>query len=217
MSTERNKDSAITIIKSRVIKLTDDKREGKFQQVLQEYDKLVIPCAHTFKETEQYFLQECDALPLTLNDKSMKEFQLNVIRKHFKDKLENKAPIFSIDMGQEAENSSNEQFGLNIHGYYLPHTIRNEVFYEQYYQEVLEFMKLTNQDFQKINLEDISFFFDETTGEYLFSCGECNLMYQVIIFMGISEDDIEKHNPRFLIYINAMLKMGHLPDLLKEQ
>ena len=42
-------------------------------------------------------------------------------------------------------------------------------------------------------------------------------MYQVIIFMGISENDIEKHTPHFLGYINAMLKMGYLPDLIEER
>jgi hypothetical protein len=232
MSLERNKDSSITIIKNNVVKLTDDKWEVKFQQVVQEYAKLVTACAHTFKETEQYFLEQCDALPLTPNEMRMKSFQLNVTMSHFKDKLEHKTPRVSFDMAdeeiekwdkeesdmpQEAENSSPQQFGLNIHGYYLPHTKRNEVFYEQEYQEVQEFMKLSNQDAKKIKMEDICLFFEETTGDYLFSCGGCSLMYQVIIFMGISEDDIEKHTQRFLGYINAMLKMGYLPDLIEER
>jgi len=54
MSLERNKDSSITIINSRVVKLTDDKWEEKFKQTMQEYAKLVTACAHTFKEIEQY-------------------------------------------------------------------------------------------------------------------------------------------------------------------
>jgi len=232
MSLERNKDSSITIIKSNVVKLTDNKWEEKFQQAVQEYAKLVTACTHTFKETEQYFLEQCDALPLTPNDMRMKNFQLNVNMSHFKDNLEYNAPGFSFAitdeeiekwdkeesaMREEAENSSPQQFGLNINGYYLPHTKRNEVFYEQEYQEVQEFMKLTNQDAKKIKMQDICFYFEETTGDYLFSCGGCSLMYQVIIFMGISEDDIEKHTQRFLGYINAMLKMGYLPDLIKER
>ena len=232
MTLEKNKDSSITLINSRVVKLTDDKWEEKFQQALQEYAKLVTACAHTFKETEQYFLEKCDALPLTSNDRRMKNFQLNVIMSHFKDKLGHKASEFSVDMSdeeiekwdkeessmrQEAENSSPQQFGLNINGYYLPHTKCNEVFYEQDYQVVQEFMKLTNQDAKKIKMEDICFFFEETTGDYLFSCGGCSLMYQVIIFMGISDDDIEKHTSRFLGYITAMIKMGYLPDLIEKR
>lgn len=231
MCLEKNKDRSITIIKSNVVKLTDDKWEEKFQQAVQEYAKLVTACAHTFKETEQYFLQQCDALPLTSNDIRMKNFQLDMIMRHFKDKLEHKAPRFSFimtdeeiekwnkeenDTLQEAEDSSPQQFGLNIYGYYLPHTERNEVFYEQGYQEIQEFMKLTNEDVKKIKMEDICFFFEETTGDYLFSCAGCSLMHQVIIFMGISEEDIEKHNQRFLAYINAMIKLGYLPNLLEE-
>jgi hypothetical protein len=231
MCLDRNIDSSITIISNNVVKLTDDKWEEKFQQAMQEYDKLVAACNHTFKETEQYFLDQCDALPLTSNDKHTENFKSNVIMSHFKDKLDHKPLRFSFDMTdeelekwskeesairQEAENSSPEQFGLNLRGYYLPHTKRNEVFYEQNYKEIQGFMKLTNQDAKKIKMEDICFFLEETTGDYFFSCGGCSLMHQVIIFLGISEDDIEKHTPRFLGYINAMLKMGYLPDLIEK-
>lgn len=53
-------------------------------------------------------------------------------------------------------------------------------------------------------------------GYYQFSCAECSFMYKVIIFIGISEEDIEEHTQRFIVYINAMIKMGYLPDLLEE-
>jgi hypothetical protein len=231
MSFERKKDSSITIINSRVVKLTDDKWEEKFKQTMQEYAKLATACAHTFKEIEQYFLEQCDALPLPSNDSRMKLFQAYVVMDSSKNRPENRVPTFAnmthkeIDkwhkersaMFHEAENSSPQQFGLNIHGYYLPHTKRNEVFYEQDYQEVQEFMKLTNQDSKKIKMEDICFFFEETTGGYQFSCAGCSLMYQVIIFIGISEEDIEKHTQRFVGYINAMIKMEYMPNLLEER
>lgn len=191
---------------------------------MQEYAKLVTACAHTFKEIEQYFLEQCDALPLPLNDSRMKIFQAYMIMDSSKNKPENRVLIFSnmtdeeIDkwhkeksaMFHKAECSSPEQLGLNIHGYYLPHTERNKVFYEQAYQGL-------NRYANKIKMDDICFFFEETTGYYQFSCAGCDFMYQTIIFIGVSENDIKKRTQRFVSYIYAMLKMGYLPDLFEER
>lgn len=239
MSIERNKDGSITIEDndsmvaiSRITKLADDKWEEKLQKAMQEYAKLVTVCDHTIKETELYFLEQCDAMPIASNDWRMESFQLDVIITHFKDKLKHKASSFSFDMTdvemekwhkeesamrEEARKCSSEQFGLNIRGYYLPNTERNKVFYDQVNEKVREFMKNTNRDASKVemeSLEDICFFFEESTGHYRFNCGVCSLLYKVIIFMGISENDIEKHTQRFLVYINAMHEMGYLPNLL---
>ena len=108
MSVERNEDGSITINNkngmkaiSRITKLTDDKWEEKFRQVVKEYAKLATTCAHTIKETEQYFLEQCDALPITTEDRRMKCFKLNVVLSHFRDKLENQAQEFSFDMTDE--------------------------------------------------------------------------------------------------------------------
>lgn len=211
MSLERIKDCGMTSIISRVVKISDDKTDERHHQLLQEYAKLVTARIHPhkFKEIEQYFLKQCDALPLTSNDGRMSLFKACVIMKHFKDK-EHKAPRFSdmtdkeiakwhkeeSDLFHEAHFASPQQYGLNLHGYYLPYTKRNEVFYNQPYQS-----------------EDICFFFEETTGEYYFTCVECSFMYQVIIFIGISEDDIKSHNQRFVTYMNAMVQMGYLSKL----
>ncbi|KZL88869.1 hypothetical protein [Clostridium magnum] len=218
MSLKRNKDDNINnnfiSIVSRVVKIYDDKWEKKFQRTMQQYAKLVTACAHTFEEIEQYFLEQCDALPLPSNDSRIKLFQGYVVMDSSKNRPENGVPRFSnmkdeeIDkwhkkrsaMFLEAECAPPQQFGLNIHGYYLPHTERNKIFYEQAYQG-----------------DNICFLFEETTGYYQFSCAGCSLMYQVIIFIGISEEDIEKHTQRFIGYINAMIKMGYLTNLFEER
>lgn len=230
MSVKRNRDDSITIITSRVTRLTDDKWQQKFEQWVQDCAKLVTAYTHTFKETEQHFLEQCEALPLTTNDSRMKGVQLNVIMNHCKDKLGHQASEFSFDMTdeeiakwreeenamrKEVMNSSPKQFGLNIHGFYLPHTERNEVFYKQAYQEVQKLMKHTNQDARQVKMQDICFFLEETTGHFECSGGRCSLMNEVIVFMGVSEDDIEKHTPRFLVYITALREMGNLPDLIE--
>jgi hypothetical protein len=231
MSLEKHNDSSITIIKNNVVKLMDDKWEEKFQQWVQECAKLVTANTHTFKEIEQYFLEQCDALPITTNDIRMKSFQLDVVINHCTDKLKHQASEFSFDrteeeiekwheeenaMRKEVMDSSPEHFGLNIRGYYLPHTELNEVFYEQSYQEVQKFMKHTNQDGKQVKIQDICFFFEETTGHYHFS-GVGSLKNQLIVFIGVSKVDIEKHSQRFLAYIDAMHEMGKLPSFIADK
>lgn len=238
MSVERNKDGSITIkdnngvaVIGRIVKISEDKQEEKFQHWVDDCAKVVTACAHTFKETECYFLEHCDALPLALNERRMKNFQENVIMNHCKDKLGHQPSEFSFDMTddeiekwhkeenamrEEAMNSSPERFGLNMRGYYLPHTEHNAVFYEQAYVESQKSMKHTKQSPKQIEKQNICIFFEETTEHCQSSGGGDSLMQQLIVFRGVSEEDIQKRNPRFLGYISGLRDMGNLPGLQKE-
>lgn len=239
MVVKRNKDGSVTIIDDngntvigigRMVEVSVDKRKEKFLRLVEDCAKFVTACAHTLKETELHFLDQCDALPLATNDRRIKNFQYNVIMNYCKDKLGHQASEFSFDMTDEeiekwhkeeyamrleAMNSSPEQFGLNISGYYLPHTERNEVFYEQDYLEAQKFMKNTNPDPKPINMQNICFFFEETKGIFQ-SNGGSSLMEQLIVFKGISEDDIAKRSPLFLRYISGLREMGKLPGIRRE-
>ena len=181
--------SAATVISTTV--RGADRQEEKFQQWVERCAKLVTPCAHTFKETEQYLLEQCDALPIDKNDRRLKNFQLSIIMIHHKDKLENKSTEILSDIRAEAMNSSSEHFGLDIRGYYLPRTERNAVFYEEAYAEEQESMKCINPNF-KPTVQDICFFFEETVPYWQCHGGGHSLMTQLIVFRGISQDDIRQ-------------------------
>lgn len=187
MSVRRNKDGSIsiksgdsvtTIGKSVSNYVMREDRASNWTNWAQKYAKFLKVCPHTFGESMQYFLEQCDAESLSKDDKRMKNFQLDVILNHCKDKLSHKPSEFSFDMTDEeiekwhiedaamrdeVMNSSPEQFGLKLHGYYLPHTERNEVFYEETCTEKQKLMRHNNPDFKQA-VKDICFFFDETTG-----------------------------------------------------
>lgn len=199
---------------------------------------MITPCACTLKETEQYFLENCDALPLALDDRRMKNFQYNVIINHFEDKLEHQPSKISFDMTdeeiekwqkkenamrQEILDSPAERFGLVMRGYYLPRTERNAIFYEQAREKQEEWTRLAVQKRLKhikhnltqaaqIVQQDICFFFEETTEHCQSMGGGENLMQQLIIFRGVTQDDIEKRSPRFFLYICTLRDVGKLPD-----
>lgn len=235
MSVDRNKDGSISIksnggltVISKIIGEANDKQEEKFRLWVENCVKLVTASPHTLKETEEYFLKTCDAVLIDSKDKRMKSFQCNVIMNYCKDKLEHQAPEFSLEMTdeemekwckeenamrQEAMDSSPEQFGLNIHGYCLPHTERNSIFYEEAFHDTQKSMKHSNNKLKQIEMQDICFFFEETTGHCQSCGGGRSLMNQLIAFMGVGEEDIKKRSSRFLGYIGALSEMGDLPRL----
>ena len=249
VSLEQN-DSRSVIIKNNngvtgvieMITVTDNKQKENFKRWADDCAKQVKVCDHTFKETEQYLFENCDVLPLALDDRRMKYFQLSVIVNYCEDRLEHKPPNFPVDMtdkeienwqkGQdamkeEALNSTPEHFGLTIRGYYLPQTENNSIFYEQAHKKLEEvtnpkeesILKHTEHSLKQtsqIVQQDICFFFEETTEHYQFlNCGDYQIQ-KFIVFKGVTQNDIEKQSPRFLVYIKTLQDMGRLPAFSKE-
>lgn len=247
MPVERNKDGSITIrskngcssvmgvIKGGISRIGDCHRDERFKGWAEKCAGLVNACSHTVRETEQHFLGLCDALPLAADDLRMKSFQHNVIMNHFRDKLDHRPRNFSFDMSDEeiekwheedmemhyeVRNTSPERFGLVLRGYYLPHTERNEIFYEQArkrqdelraFDENREAAGRVRGQAAPIEQHDICFFFEETTGHSQASGGGEDILQQLLIYRGVTEDDIKKRSPRFLAYISALRDMGKLP------
>jgi|GEM_PF-1449628 len=246
MSVKRNEDGSINITNNngsmavgRMVLVSNDKKKENFNAWVENCAKLIKACPHTFKETEKYFLEHCETLPIDPNDRRFKSFQNDVIENYCKDKLKHQPPKFSFDMtDEEIENwkkendamrdelrdSSPEQFGLIIHGYYLPHTERNLVYYEHAQKNSQEVMRSIEQKRAKFNdsnhskpikitQQDICFFFEETTEHFNSDNWCCNLMAQLVTFRGVTENDIEKRTPRFKLYISTLRHMGKLPDM----
>jgi hypothetical protein len=146
---------------------------------------------------------------------------------YFKDKLEHKVPDFSFDMTEEqmekwyeasnaihkeAMSSPPERFGLNMRGYFLPNTEKNKIFYEETYLEMQQHMLNFDEKHRHVELANIFFFFEETTEDIQASGGGSSLINQLIIFRGISQEDIDKRTPTFLTYISLLRDIGKLPD-----
>lgn len=237
MSVKRNKDGSISIRNSNgltsigMIKgVFNHKHNENYQQWVEDCAKAVSACAHSFNETVQFFLQQCETQPIDANDERLKSFQYSVVMSHFKDKLENQSINFSIDMTddeiekwqmnqedirREVMNASPEHFGIRMFGYFLPQTERNSPIYEEAIINLTEIEERTNSHPQ-CEIQDIYFYFEETTEHIQCMNGGENLMNQIIIFRGVRDEDIKLRNPRFLGYLNSMRRMGSLPDFSRE-
>ncbi|MDF2505441.1 hypothetical protein [Clostridium sp.] len=244
MSVKRNENGSVNIKNNngsisigRMMLVSEDRQRENYNKWIENCVKQIKVCQHTFKETINYFLEHCDALALETDDKRLKKFHKNFIRNNFQDKLEHQPQKFSFNMTyeemenwkkendameEELKNLFPEKFGLIIHGYYLPHTERNEAFYKQIYEKNAEKILHIEERKSKVNdrihnkkiriiHQEICFFFEETM-EYIESTDGSNLIHRVIAFRGITENDIEKRTSRFFRYVNALRYMGKLPN-----
>lgn len=257
MTVERNKDGSVTIrgnngttVVSAISAAVDTKQKERFNRWIDNCARMITPCHHTIKETEDHFLQLCDAIPISQDDIRMKNFMYNVVMNHCIDKLEHEPRSFSFDMTdeeieawkkeqdaayEEIRRSSPERFGLKMRGYYLPRTSLNEVYYENArlkHEEMVLNMELMNREriekklknmgkgssrhvprqYAQIAQQDICFFFEETTGYCQSAGGGDDLMRELIVFMGVTQEDIDLRSGRFLCYISTLRDMGKLPD-----
>ncbi len=222
---------------SPMVTTSDEQNNSRFTEWAESCAKLVKTNSHTISETEQFFLTLCDVIPLEPASIHIENFKFNIVLSYFKDKLEHQPPKFSFDMTdkeienwhredramrEEILNSPPERFGLVMHGYHLPHSHRNEEIYEntkrlcEKYQtmhakELLE--KYPPAPPIEVKNLDIYFLFEESTG-YLQCCGGGQDIYQkLILFKGITQDDIDKSSPQFLSYITVLRDTGMLPEI----
>lgn len=234
MSVKRNRDGSVTIRNQnstvaigRVVSASCDSFKQKYEQWVEDCARVITASTHTFEETEKSFLEECDTLPVSPDNIHLNSYKYSLIMNYCKDKLEHQAADFSFDMTdeemekchqensamqEEVRKSPAERFGLNMRGYLLPKTERNRSFYEEARLEAQKYIKHSEGNRQLVEMSDIYFFFEDTTENIQASGGGRGLMNQLIIFRGISQEDIDKRTPRFLNYINSLLEAGKLAD-----
>lgn len=233
MTVKRNRDGSVTIRNQsgtvaigRVVFASDDSFKQKYEQWIEDCARLVTAGTHTFEETEKYFLEQCDTLPVSSDNIHLKSYKYSLIMNYFKDKLEYQAADFSFEMTdkemekwhrensamqEEVRNSPPERFGLNLKGYLLPNTERNRSFYKEASMQAQKHIQHSEAK-QQVDMPNIYFFFEDTTENIEASGGGASLMNQLIIFRGISQDDINKRTPKFLSYINSLREVGKLAD-----
>jgi hypothetical protein len=199
--------------------------EEKYHNWVEEYANIIQPCSHTIEETEQFFLQQCEAIPMDKDDRRMKSYQYSVVMNYFKDKLYNKISDFPLDMNDEAiekwdkgqsdiyrqiMNNPPEQYGIKISGYYLPQTERNLYLYEEFKDEIKKITK-NKEDFNMHTYwQDICFFFEVITEDIQCTNGGRSLINELFVFRGVREEDIKLRNAHFQGYLSSMRELGNL-------
>ena len=215
--------SSIGIIGSTFSPKSDPLLEEKYHNWIEEYANIIQSCTHTIEETEQYFLQQCEAIPMDKDDKRMKSYQYTVV---VNNKLRDRISEIPLDMSneeikkwirvqsdihRELKNTLPEQYGIKASGYYLPQTERNLYLYEEFRSEIERIAKHKEDLIMHTYCNDICFFFERSSGDIQCSNGGRSLINRLIVFGGVSEEDIKLRNARFHGYLSSMRELGNIP------
>jgi len=198
--------------------------EEKYSRWVEECANTTKPCSHTIQETEEYFLQQCEAVSLDENDIRMKSYQYSVLM-HYK--FNSRLSGFPIDTNDEVianwekeqrdirreiMNTLPEHYGIKTSGYYLPQIECNLYLYKEFKEETKERTKRIEDINTRTYWQDICFFFEETTEDIHCDNGGESLINKLYVFRGVREEDIKLKNARFQGYLYSLRELGNLPD-----
>jgi hypothetical protein len=214
--------SSIGIIGGTFSPKRDPLLEEKYHNWIEEFANIIQPCSHTMEETEQYFLQQCEAVPMDKGDNRMKGYQYSVVMNY---KIQDRISELPLDMNiesiekwnmvqsdirRELMNTLPEHYGIKTSGYYLPQTERNLYLYEEFRSEIERITKHKEDIIMHTYCNDMCFFFERTTGDIQCSNGGRSLINRLLAYRGVSEEDIELRNVRFQGYLSSMRELGNI-------
>jgi arginase len=242
MPVERKLDGSITIRTEKggvcVVgsMVEDNSRSARFKEWLEKCADKVIPCSHTFDETEAFLLRSFDTVPLDPSDRRIRIFLLNIVMNH-KEFLQEQPGEFSFDMTddemeewkkkedllrQEIMDSEPAKYGLAIRAYRLPQNDLNSAFYARARAHYAAFLRsevrkgrLKPGDPERMEQtprQDVCVFFEDRTETIDTREDHSRLKLELIAFRGVTEEDIRQKSIGFLSYAFTLKELGQLPD-----
>lgn len=200
----------------------DEEREKEFSNWVEECAKTIKPCGKSIKDVEAYFLEKCDAIRMDRGDRRTANFLAGIVVSYFEDRLEKKAQSFSFEMSDEEIGSWSENnnarhreirslkqadLGIEIHGYVLERTKKNERFYDEAREEIQSLIDKGVLDGDHSEISEICFFFEAETESFKCTGGMNSLIDDLIVFHGVEAEDIEKRTTRFMAYVTSLRKL----------
>lgn len=215
---------------------SNEEAEKKWAQVLEECRKLAVPIVHakTGEELMQYLIKEYDAREIEISERQKIAVKINVLLKYFpdlmprhefpqnqdKEALMEWASQMHEDLWNRAQMVPDEKYGLKFVSLTIPKTEKTARYYEILELEQRKHLEkhrpLWSRLFRKHEREPnpiISYMvFDiETSTGYMQMRNGCHaLMNEIILWKGITQEDIDNCTPEFMSYAAAMRDMGKI-------
>ncbi|HWQ76290.1 MAG TPA: hypothetical protein VN441_13330 [Syntrophomonas sp.] len=177
----------------------------------------IKPCRRTMEQLEEHLLEHYQAVPCDLSEGSLRSIKANVILNSFPEVINKPSPLSDNPTRAELQeycrqdtsflqalNYPAEKLGLDFRTYLLPN-------------EKPDIPKPGRRWFQRRNEASLSdkqadaILKMEMTTQYL--CGQNVsevLMDELLLWQGVSEQDIRERTPRFIAYAYAMKNKGRL-------
>jgi len=199
----------------------NDKKSQEYRRLLQRAAASIKPCGHDFAGLPAYLREHYGAVEYPLNERRLDMLKACVIMNHFPHLLKKPEPLGEKPSKKEviryceqdtsweqARNYPAEKLGLDLRSYLLPH--------EQ--PDPLDFPPAKTGPFKKkapvpdLRKGDRKVIVElEMTTKYLtIQNGSRALMDDLILWHGVTQQDIDGQTPRFIGYVHTLKEMGRL-------
>lgn len=178
----------------------------------------IIPCERTFKQTEEYLITKYHAVSHTLLPHELNTLKANVILNYFDYVLDKPAPLkenpteeeikeyFKQDTSSlQAREYPAEKIGLVLKAYRLQ-GVSSEIKQKKRWGHKKQSLNINASYTENDVIVEM-----EMKSEYLSILnGSHEIMYDLLYYRGVSEEDINEKSPRFVAYAYALRHKGKL-------
>lgn len=206
----------------------NNNQEDKWNQLLQTCKEITVPKSDkiTGEEIKNYLIDKYDAREIELPSNSKQSLKYNLIMNYYPEALQELEALQGHkDMGyfdqfNNIELISDEKLKLNFSSLIISRTSKTESLYQEFEQEINEHIYRTKSLFSRIfkksirktlkNIKEIKFEIELSTGYMQFSNGPKSLMDEIILWKGVTQEDIDNSTPAFMSYAAAMGDTGKI-------
>ncbi|WP_040197846.1 hypothetical protein [Candidatus Soleaferrea massiliensis] len=197
----------------------NDAQQHEQQAFLELAAEKIKPCERAFSELPAYLADRYAAIPYTLSEREAETLKINVILNHFRDQIEwpEELPVHpthrqlmdwhSADTSvEQARQLASEDLGLQILAFKLPDRYAAEAANET----VSRRFRKHSKTIQIQRLDEVRIELETTTGYMALHNGRDEVMNDIVLWMGVSEQDIYERSPRFISYAYTCRQLGKL-------
>lgn len=222
------------------IKKVKKGQEKKWNQLLEVCKEIIIPKTNkiTGEELKKYLIHEYDAREIELTDRNKKVLKYNVIMNYYPEALgeledlENNKDDYKLNNDKDEDHFNNielipdKNYGLQFYAFSIPRTSKTERLYQEFEQEMKQhrygnaslFSNVFNKPLKKTlsKIKEMEIEMELSTGYMTIGNGSSILMNEIILWKGITQEDIDTGNRAFISYAVAMSNTGEVVYCEKE-
>lgn len=195
-------------------------KHSKWQQELAVCRKQTVPKERmvTGDELKQHLVNEYGAIEMEISEGKKTALKICVLSNYYPETLLEWAKKDHVNRWQAAQNVSDEEYGLRYTCLTIPRTEKTERFYitMEHDNSIRDHRSLLSKLFRKssqelnVNIDEMEFQIELSTGYMQLNNGCQSLFNEVILWRGVTKEDIETQTPSFLGYAAAMRDEGIL-------
>lgn len=201
-------------------------QEKKWDQLIEACKEIIVPRTNkiTGEELKKHLQDEYDAKEARLTDGGKRALKFNVIMNYYQDDLEQfkamqNSDVF-VDNFHNIDLMPDDKYKLQFAAFTIPRTSKTERFYLELEQEIRNHRykraSIVSRMFNRhskgryLDIEDMKVEIELSTGYMTIKNGARELMNEIALWKGMTDEDINNSTPIFMSYVAAMRDTGEM-------